>query len=746
MSNINTAPQGPQVPEVVVTAFRSVKTNRPLGEKTEPWPEFAEAITTKRLILAGKHEAPLISHAKFNGSRANDNVESVTAAVMDFDSGQPFEEVAARADKWTFAAYSTHSHSEAKPTFRMHLPLSRPVTADEWPIIWQGLNTELGGQADQSAKDAARISYWPSCPAATADIAFSVNHDGAPVDVDRLLAEHGAAAAPRLAVPNAARAGKAADEFAVQPAPEPETPQGVAKLKSALAVLDADMPYGQWFKVVSAVLAHGWPVCDEIAEDWTRSARADHGRLHDDLPAKFNTMRPRPGGVGPGTLYHMAAEKGWSPAVVGTIVAPVSTSAVGINGGPEPGPADHPLSARARELAALPTIEYELRRRDEAKALGIRTAALDEAVEALRPAAAAKPGSGRALSLKSPVPWAEPVDGADLLDQLAGAFRRFVVLPEGAAEALALWTLAAYNFELFPITPRLAVVSPEMRCGKSSLLRLLKALVPKALGVENITAPALFRTIELARPTLIIDEADTFLAENPELRGIINSGHARDGQVVRLVPVGDDFEPRSFSTWCPLAIAAIGKLPPTILDRSVVIAMRRKTAAERVATFRADRAGDITILAQKAARWSLDHAEQLRGADPALPEDLGGDRQRDNWRCLMALADCAGGAWPDKARSAARVLGGEVAKDEPTAKVQLARGPPGFVPRAGCGPPDQPGNRLHPRQRRDEAVGELGQGAPLQGSPCRPTAQAVRGHAAQHESRHWNSCQRLPLG
>jgi hypothetical protein len=130
----------------------------------------------------------------------------------------------------------------------------------------------------------------------------------------------------------------------------------------------------------------------------------------------------------------------------------------------------------------------------------------------------------------------------------------YVMLPDTSAVAVALWCIHAHAFEASYISPRLAITSPEKRCGKTTLLRVMQALVPKPLSASNITAAALFRTVEAVRPSLLIDEADSFLDENEELRGIINSGHARDGQVIRLV--GEDHEPRAFSTWCPTAIAA----------------------------------------------------------------------------------------------------------------------------------------------------------------------------------------------
>src|SRR5262249_17680748 len=149
-------------------------------------------------------------------------------------------------------------------------------------------------------------------------------------------------------------------------------------------------------------------------------------------------------------------------------------------------------------------------------------------------------------------------------------------------------------------------------------------------------------------PTLIIDEADTFLAENEELRGILNSGHnRRNAFVVRSV--GENFDPKQFSTWAPKAIAKIGKLPPTLYGRSIRLELQRKTADETVKPLRADRLEHLKPLLQKAARWAADNINALREADPELPKELHG-RAADNWRPLIAIADRAGGEWPKRAR------------------------------------------------------------------------------------------------
>ena len=155
---------------------------------------------------------------------------------------------------------------------------------------------------------------------------------------------------------------------------------------------------------------------------------------------------------------------------------------------------------------------------------------------------------------------ARPVDGAALLTALAETFTRHALLPEGGAEALALWTLHTYTHEAAYISPILCLSSPQRRCGKTTVLSLLRAIVRRPLPTANVTAAALFRATEQWHPTLLIDEADSFLRDNEELRGVLNSGHTRDmAYVIRTV--GDDHEPRAFCTWAPKAIASLGACP-----------------------------------------------------------------------------------------------------------------------------------------------------------------------------------------
>lgn len=319
-----------------------------------------------------------------------------------------------------------------------------------------------------------------------------------------------------------------------------------------------------------------------------------------------------------------------------------------------------------RQLAKLTPIEYELVRHRAAEQLGIgRVSALDNAVKAARAEHNDTKGQGRPLELPAIKPWPESVNGAELLDDIVSTVKRYLVLPEGCAEILALWAVHTHVFECFEHSPRLAITSPEKRCGKTTTLDILAELVARPLPTSNATTAAIFRTVEKAKPTLLIDEADTFLNDNEELRGILNAGHRRGGQIIRTV--GDDHEPRQFATWAPAAIAMIGRLPDTLEDRSVSIALRRRRSTEKIQQFRSDRTQDLKQLARKIARWCDDNHHALAGHDATTGTLV--NRSADNWRPLFAIADIAGGRWPEHARTVANAA--ELSKEDQSKRTMM---------------------------------------------------------------------------
>jgi len=303
--------------------------------------------------------------------------------------------------------------------------------------------------------------------------------------------------------------------------------------------------------------------------------------------------------------------------------------------------------ARVSELAKLKPLDYEQSREIEAKALGIRVSALDAAVNAERP----KPAKNETADpFEAVEPWGDPVNGATLLADMQSAILRFCVLPDHSDVLMAAWILHAWTHDSADISPILAFVSPEKRCGKTTALSVIGALAPRAMHNVNVTTSVLFRVVEKYCPTVLIDEGDTYLADNEELRGIINGGHNRLSAYVWR-SVGDDHEPKRFKVWAPKCIAMIGKLPDTLEDRALVVPLRRKQTGETVERFRADKLSEFLPLRRRAQRWADDNLMHLHDMDPSVPAALN-DRAQDNARAICAIADIAGGEWPKIVRDA----------------------------------------------------------------------------------------------
>jgi putative DNA primase/helicase len=328
--------------------------------------------------------------------------------------------------------------------------------------------------------------------------------------------------------------------------------------------------------------------------------------------------------------------------------------------------------AELEQLARMPLLEYERMRRAAGERLGIkRLSMLDVLVRSKR----AELGfvedtkAGRPIEFPTPESWPEPVEGSSLLEAISSAIGGYVVMPEHAHYVCALWVVHTYMLDQLMISPRLAVRSPTKQCGKSTLLDVLRCLVLRPLRASNLTASVAFRVIERRQPTLLVDEADTFLFKDETLRGVLD-GNRRGEQVLRNV--SDEHEPRAFSTFCAAAIAVIGQLPGTLTDRSVAIDLKRRLPSEPIERFRFDRVAHLDQLARQIARWVNDNGARIGQLDPELPPSIY-NRTADNWLPLLALADVAGGAWPDRARTAMLQAYAGAAGDD-TSRIELLLG------------------------------------------------------------------------
>ena len=306
-------------------------------------------------------------------------------------------------------------------------------------------------------------------------------------------------------------------------------------------------------------------------------------------------------------------------------------------------------------LAKLDAIGYDRERKPIAKRLGVREATLDAEVKKIRERLAVASMAGLFPLIE---PWPDQVGGANLLDDIHKTISRFIICEQEAKVACTLWIAFTWLIDAFQVAPLAVITAPEKRCGKTQLLDLIGRLSKRSLVASNISSAAVFRVIEAHKPTLLIDEADAFMRDNEELRGIINSGHTRTSAYV-IRTVGDDHEPRQFPTFGAKAISGIGSLPETIMDRAIILELRRKLPSETVGRLRHAPPNLFPTLARKLARFALDNEHRMLAARPSLPDALN-DRAQDNWEPLLAIADLAGGHWPDTARKTAiKISGGE---------------------------------------------------------------------------------------
>ncbi len=265
-----------------------------------------------------------------------------------------------------------------------------------------------------------------------------------------------------------------------------------------------------------------------------------------------------------------------------------------------------------------------------------------------------------------------------LLDDVEALLGRYVVYP-GVHERVAhvLWIAHAHMMGCWESTPRIAFLSPEPGSGKSRALEVTEPLVPRPVHAVNATPAYLFRKVSDPEgpPTILFDEIDTIFGpkakDNEELRGLLNAGHRRGAMAGRCVIRGKEILTEELPAYAAVALAGLDDLPDTIMTRSVVVRMRRRAPGERVEPWRMRTCGpEAAALGERLSRWAASVADRVGWPD--MPEGVE-DRAADVWEALLAVADLAGGQWPDRARVAAVALVTRSAERPPSLGVLLLR-------------------------------------------------------------------------
>jgi len=303
-------------------------------------------------------------------------------------------------------------------------------------------------------------------------------------------------------------------------------------------------------------------------------------------------------------------------------------------------------------LAKLSPADYDRCRDEEAKRLKIRVGTLDDEVLCRRQKE--KPEG------ITDDPWPDAVDGAELLEHIAGTYKRFCVLPSHAADVLAVWILLTYCYLKFEFAAVIAVWSPEPECGKGRVLDVSEQIAYKAFRTANTSAPVLYHSVSNGDITVLIDELDSHNIEQREAIGnILKSGFQFNGKAHRMAERNGEQVVVEFSTYCPkmLATITLDTLDKATRTRSIGIRMQRKKREDKISKFRRY---DGTEIRRKCMKWVADNLAALEAVGPLDLNECATDRQEDVWEPLVAIARVAGGDWEKRIRGAASHLSGRV--------------------------------------------------------------------------------------
>jgi flagellar biosynthesis GTPase FlhF len=243
-------------------------------------------------------------------------------------------------------------------------------------------------------------------------------------------------------------------------------------------------------------------------------------------------------------------------------------------------------------------------------------------------------------------PWPDPVETQALLREISAKISKYIVMRPEAVTATVLWTMTAWAHEGATHSPILAAISVEPDSGKSTLLGVLRFLVPKPFVSVEPTGPSVYRTIDREHPTLIIDEADDLFYRKSDLRAIVNAGWSRGTKIPR--------QGRWYDPFCPKILGILGKtkLPRTIASRSIILRMWPKKPDERAEDFAYADDPEFSTIRRKLARWTADNVRIIKELKPPQPPGFN-NRLSANWKLPLQIAQLAGGGWPEQARRSA---------------------------------------------------------------------------------------------
>jgi hypothetical protein len=272
----------------------------------------------------------------------------------------------------------------------------------------------------------------------------------------------------------------------------------------------------------------------------------------------------------------------------------------------------------------------------------------------------------------------QEVDGERMLGYLRVLLGRYVAWPSDAAlDAAVLWIAhaAARDGEgklIWRASPRLLLTSSQNGSGKSTVLDLVALVLHSRFGRIKPTFRALVQILGRYNEVALLDEAQvTFGAgrKSEDIRQAINAGYtpraaalSMHGSKADAVPM---FGPVAMAGLDSLITDTSGRLADT-LARCVIVRLSR--APRRMPELDEDGEQAAQLIGTALSAWTAQQGFALRlaarrlaarAADEDPATDIGdGGRYAQICRPLRAVAEVAGGRWPE----ASEVAVGELAR------------------------------------------------------------------------------------
>lgn len=618
-----------------------------------------------------------------------------------------------KGDSLTFLAYTTHSHGRADKMgmrARIAIPLDRSVNTEDYAAAWHGFDSLYwNGQAGLADSSGANLyqqqGTWCCDPSRASLATFWSSHDGV-VSTDGLIALGRTALASNSAKMPSDSEGSRKIITSIDT-------KVVARYSSNLSIVEypssdankvayacqqigdfrnskgSDQREPLWRNCLGVVgfCVNGADYCQEWSsghpgydERKTTEKLANRMKIAPTTCDQFKKSNPAgcsgctercksPITLGTADAFEIIESGEDDSAMVATSTVQIEVRACDLGLDTTKPSAPQNDDEVIALLAGMSPMNYDRVRREKAKLLGVQIKTLDLMVKQARN----EETESNNLHFAEVEPHPDPIDPSQLLDEISETIRRFIVLDKEQADAAALWIAFTWFIDVVDVAPLAIINAPEKSCGKSQMLDLMGRMTSRPISAANSSTAFLFRTVELWTPTLLIDEADTFVKENMEMKGMINAGYTRANAFVGRV-VGDNHDPKLFNVWGAKALAGIAlerHLPDPTMSRAIVFELRKKLPHEQVTKLRDAEDGLFDGIASKLARLCEDYAKKVKVARPVLPEKLN-DRAQDNWRPLLAIAECAGAEWVQRATEAALKLSSTGEKSVSTANQLLA--------------------------------------------------------------------------